>query len=469
MTVQDDLLQAVQPTSGESRSRPAHTPRLTPRISTMESMEKSINDEEQGLLGHHKHGLTVLTCAVFMVGEMAGSGVLALPDALERWIGILVIILCCIISAYTGHILGRCWSLVQERYPEMRGPQRYPYPAIGQLTFGTPGRLTISIAINFTLFGVSVVFLLLASQNMHLIFKQHIGHVDLSFCYWLLIVGGVLLPCSWPGTPKDFWPVAVGATTATSLACIILVITMGVDAKDAPPLVHREVDLLSFATAFGTICFAFGGHPTFPTFQTDMREPDKFGRSCLFAYLVVLLMYLPVATTGYWVYGRDVAENVLTSVKAGVPLLIVEILITGHLVCSFIIVINPLCQEIEEIIGIERNFSWKRVVVRSVVCVLVLFVAESIPHFGAILSLIGGSSTTLLAYIAPPVFYLKLAAMEGDWRPFTVSLFEKVLNAEIMIVGLLAGIAATYSAIRDLASPDTFTPPCYINITAASG
>lgn len=34
-------------------------------------------------MGHHHHGLTVLTAAVFMVGEMAGSGVLALPDALE--------------------------------------------------------------------------------------------------------------------------------------------------------------------------------------------------------------------------------------------------------------------------------------------------------------------------------------------------------------------------------------------------
>ena len=46
---------------------------------------------------------------------------------------------------------------------------------------------------------------------------------------------------------------------------------------------------------------------------------------------------------------------------------------------------------------------------RAVVSLLVLFTAETIPHFGAILSLIGGSSTTLLAYVAPPVFYFKLA------------------------------------------------------------
>lgn len=30
------------------------------------------------------HGLGILTCAVFIVGEIAGSGVLALPSAVEN-------------------------------------------------------------------------------------------------------------------------------------------------------------------------------------------------------------------------------------------------------------------------------------------------------------------------------------------------------------------------------------------------
>jgi hypothetical protein len=39
-------------------------------------------------------------------------------------------------------------------------------------------------------------------------------------------------------------------------------------------------------------------------------------------------------------------------------------------------------------------------------------VAESVPHFGAILSLVGGSTTTLLSYILPCLFYLKLCKCE---------------------------------------------------------
>ena len=43
-----------------------------------------------------------------------------------------------------------------------------------------------------------------------------------------------------------------------------------------------------------------------------------------------------------------------------------------------------------------------------------------------------------------------------------VPLHVKVLNFEIVFVGLIAGIASSYSAIEDLISSQ-FTVPCYVN------
>ena len=45
------------------------------------------------------------------------------------------------------------------------------------------------------------------------------------------------------------------------------------------------MDFTSFFMAFGTICFAFGGHPAFPTFQADMINQKHFGRAVLLGYL----------------------------------------------------------------------------------------------------------------------------------------------------------------------------------------
>lgn len=428
--------------------------------------------ESLPLVGHmHTGGLTVFMTAIFMVGEMAGSGVLALPSAIEAtgWIGLVLIPLCGYISSYTGDVLGQCWAIVQQRFPAMRGDIRYPYPAIGMLTFGRVGRLVISLSINFTLFGVSCVFLLLASQNIQSVFRDN-GAFNLSFCYWLMIVCAILLPLTMPATPKNFKWVAMGASAATSVACVILVVLMGLDSNkaDHERVVHSKIDLMSFAAAFGTICFAFGGHPTFPTFQNDMKQPHRFGTSCMIAYTAVALLYFPVATGGYFVYGSALKDNVLLSVSGGPALSVIQVLITVHLFCSYIIVINPLNQELEEIFKVDKLFSWKRVAVRTSTTLIVLFIAETIPHFGAILSLIGGSSTTLLAYIAPPVFYFKLCYSK-HFPTIEIPIGKKVLLLEIMVVGIFAGIFSTYSAIKDLASPKAFTLPCFINITAASG
>ena len=53
-------------------------------------------------------GLTVFTAAVFITGEMAGSGVLALPAAIvgAGWTGFGLLVLCCFASGYCGMVAG---------------------------------------------------------------------------------------------------------------------------------------------------------------------------------------------------------------------------------------------------------------------------------------------------------------------------------------------------------------------------
>ena len=87
---------------------------------------------------------------------------------------------------------------------------------------------------NFIVFfsGVCVVFLLLAAGNMSSLVKLHV-HGDLGktgdLRIWLVICFAVLLPCSWLGTPKEFWGIAVGASLATAVACLMICVCIGLD------------------------------------------------------------------------------------------------------------------------------------------------------------------------------------------------------------------------------------------------
>ena len=88
-------------------------------------------------------GLGVLSAAVLLAGEMAGSGVLALPAAMVGAGGVLgaaLIITFTLNSLYSGTRLGLCWIILEERYEEYRGQVRDPYPAIGERAIGKWGR-----------------------------------------------------------------------------------------------------------------------------------------------------------------------------------------------------------------------------------------------------------------------------------------------------------------------------------------
>lgn len=74
--------------------------------------------------------------------------------------------LCCFVSAYTGDILGKCWTIVRERHPEFKdGKVRYPYPAIGEEAFGKLGRYAITV-FNF-MDGITCSFRNIESKYNH--------------------------------------------------------------------------------------------------------------------------------------------------------------------------------------------------------------------------------------------------------------------------------------------------------------
>ena len=41
----------------------------------------------------------------------------------------------------------------------------------------------------------------------------------------MVIVAVILIPLTWAGTPKDFWPIAVGALITTIVACILIIVS----------------------------------------------------------------------------------------------------------------------------------------------------------------------------------------------------------------------------------------------------
>lgn len=406
-------------------------------------------------------GLSMKQTAFLIAGEMAGSGVLALPRALVKtgWVGVPLIIVMCAVAAFSGKRLGDCWSIIEARDPDMRSRKRNPYAIIADQALGKTWSVIVSMAVTVTLFGASVVYLLLAAQIIEQVF---LSLLPITLCTWYLIVAGAMTPLMLFGTPKDFSFTGVIAFGATVVACILYFIQM---MNDIRPFVFRwgVHGFQDFFLAFGTIMFAFGGASTFPTIQNDMADKKGFNQSLQYSFIAILILYLPIAIGGYAVYGESVAPNVAASLSATPLTLAGNVLMAVHLVTAFIILINPVCQEMEELYKIPRESTGWRMAVRVSIMLGILFIGESIPRFYTVLALVGGTSVALLTFVLPSLCYLRLVgqpAAEGQ-APIETPGWMKMVCWEVIVVGVVGGLAATFSAISAIFSTSQATP-CYL-------
>lgn len=388
--------------------------------------------------------------------------------------GLLLIVLFTANTIYVGSRLGLCWVMMEERYEKFRGQVRDPYPAMAEVSlgrFGKAGGVVASVCIACTLYGGACVQIVLIAEMLQKLFIQlsDVTGTDLclSLCVWMVIVVAILTPITWLGTPNDFWPIAVGALVTTLIACTLTFTRIFIeDARcTAREPEFPSPDTFGFFKAFSSIMFAFSGASTFPTIQADMKDRNLFPRAATAALLILFVLYFGVAAAGYFILGDQAQQNIIDSLCETPYKTVVQISILLHLFSALPIIVNAPNQYFENILNIPKNFNIKRCLYRTFSFAVLLFISETIPNFGSILDLVGGSTVTMLTFIFPPIFYIRLCQMSKlnpKWKPREVSTVEMVYCIALITMGVAGGGAATYNAIKNIVS-DFKVAPCYVS------
>lgn len=311
-------------------------------------------------------GLSICKAAIFIMAQMAGSGILALPNALAGtgWTGIGLLMVLGLLALYCGTILGKCWNLVRAKH-EIPTHARDPYPLIGYHSFGKSGKYLVEVCILLTLIGSSVVYLILSAKQISTVLDVKIGSFSehTEFRIWILICGGFLIPCTWFASPKEMWLVAYGATLCSFSACCLIIVQSALliqkygfadDSKYTSPTVT------SFFNSFGSIAFSYGGGVLLPTLQSDMKKPSRFIYAAILGFMGIFALYLPCTILPYLAAGSDIDPNVLRTLESFPGsdrnlVKIAETLMTFHLLFAIVILSNPTSQLLEEKLGIPHS------------------------------------------------------------------------------------------------------------------
>ncbi|PAV72027.1 hypothetical protein WR25_22459 [Diploscapter pachys] len=224
-------------------------------------------------------------------------------------------------------------------------------------------------------------------------------------------MGIAIYPFSMLRSPRHFWQIAVFAAGSSSLAAILLLIGAIHDApvcsQDVP---HRDYNFHEACMAYGTLLFAYGGHSIFPTIQMDMKKPVHFAKSIIVGFTIVTIYYISVSLTSVLIYGNSIGDIIIPSIQLSWVQHIVNVMIAIHVVTTIVIVFSPLAQQVEDLFKIPHKFGWQRIVIRTFLFWMIIFIGLTLPHFGPMMDLIGSSTMSLASIILPPLFYLFIRA-----------------------------------------------------------
>ncbi|XP_034826480.1 uncharacterized protein [Maniola hyperantus] len=376
--------------------------------------------------GETTGGLSVLFTMLCIVDLFGVFPVVALPKSIISCgiYGVPLVISVFALQLYTAVLLGRSWLLAHEISPNIREKSRSPYAAVAELAFGMPARRLVTFLIDATVFGAGVPNFIFASQSMQLFWwKITGGEVGVTYCVWMILIGLLLCPVMWLGSPKDMKPIALTSVcivTTVAIAtwtCICLDDSSPPSSGDVLKYVPNPRD---FLVAYGIIAFQFDIHPMLLTLQVDMKDSRRINSAVLGAFGITGFMFMVTSLLAANRYGNNIENNILQGMPPSIALYIVALLVTLQLCLSSAVGNSALFQHIEDLLQIPRDFCLQRCLIRSSIVALAVFLGESVPRFDLVMGLVGSTLTGPLMFIFPPLFFLKLCHKRSSMKELDV-------------------------------------------------
>uniref|UniRef100_A0A2S2NQH5 Lysine histidine transporter 1 n=1 Tax=Schizaphis graminum TaxID=13262 RepID=A0A2S2NQH5_SCHGA len=406
---------------------------------------------------------------VFIAGEMAGIGMLAAPWAVVNlgWMGFILLVTFGIATAYSASCLGTCWLILEERYAQYRiYPLPDPYPTIALHAVGRRTSYFTKACVHITLFGSATVYLMLIAQSAQKLFSG--THPEVGFSTWLFVFSVALSSLMFLESPKDYCIVAVGALLTTMTSCYFVLMQILLDERmkegSATETHKTACSANQFFLSFGSILFSYGGAASFPVIRTHtMFKRDEFSRSVVTSFIILAILFGSIVVGGYVVYGHTINPNILMSLGDSWLSYAAIILMAGHLILGFVIIVKPVSEQVESFFNTPHSFGFSRFVVRIGLLLAMIALGESMPNFTNLVALMGCSTVILATFVLPSIFYLRLCSMRSaTWPDRSLSWKSKIYMNMVIVIGLTSGIAAMLTALAELIDVQSLIHPYYV-------
>ncbi|OMO88332.1 Amino acid transporter, transmembrane [Corchorus olitorius] len=344
-----------------------------------------------------------------------------------------------IICAYSSHLLGKCLE---------RNPKSQSYADIGENAFGRKGRIIAATFIYLEIFMALVSYTISLHDNLITVFSGtqfKLPGANLSTSQLITAIAVLIaLPSLWLRDLSSISFLSSGGILMSLLIFTSVVCTAifgGVKANQTIPVLNME----KIPAISGLYIFSYAGHIVFPNLYKAMKDPSKFTKVSIVSFASVTALYTALAFLGAKLFGPQVNAQITLSMPP------------HHFVTKIALwatVLTPMTKYALEFapfaIQLEHNLpnsltSRTKLLIRggvgSILLLIILTLALSVPFFEHVLSLTGSLVSVCICMILPSAFYIKIS-----WPQISKSLL--ILNLSLIAFGSLLGVLGTISSTK---------------------
>lgn len=204
--------------------------------------------------------------------HFSGVGILSVPYALASggWLSLILLFVIALATFYTGLLLTRCMDMKSD----IRS-----YPEVGELAFGSNGKIIVSVFMYVELYLVATGFLILEGDNLNNMFPdveiKLLGFRIAGQAFFVLLVSFIILPSVWLDNMSLLSFVSASGVLASA---IIIGSVFWCGAFDGIGFKQKGtlIDWKGIPNSMSLFAFCYCAHPVFPTLYTSMKNKRQF-------------------------------------------------------------------------------------------------------------------------------------------------------------------------------------------------
>ncbi|KAJ5935456.1 hypothetical protein N7466_005003 [Penicillium verhagenii] len=384
---------------------------------------------------------------IIAIVEAIALGSLGLPSAfaaLGMVPGIILTVSIGLVAMYAGYIIGQ----VKLAYPEIAH-----YADVGHLIMGKWGS---------KIFVGSFVALLVCVVGSHAltgaIAFRTIAQSDSCSVFFSIVSAVILMLLAIPPSFAEIAILGYIDFASIVLAIGVTMVATGIQSSGSSDWSAWPKPGISFTSAIvatNNIVFAYSFAGCLPSFMEDMHTPEDYTKAMWWLGGVQIVIYTLTGSIIYAFVGQSVQSPALLSAGPllsrvvfglALPVIFISGSINITVVCRYIH--GKMYQKsIARFINTPKGWvTWLSLVL--FITVVAWIIAEAIPIFSDLLSIISSLFVSGLSFYFPPVMWYMLLR-EGAWYE-KHNLKTAICNGVVFVIGMIIFCCGTYASIADL-------------------